>query len=345
MSVSKAGAVKLTMTELGVSSQLAYVNYLNAFHFMPNESGRDCSIADAAAAEKLQRPASDFGLWLHIAGGRGQPDRFIYARRVAAVQHSRAALNPSCQPPKKPLSAATASTYPPVMHDVFERVAARGVAPGPTPMQSVDAPRAPVCSDWLIGANHEMLQSGDAIFWRANAKERAICDTSALPMRRMLARMQLRDVVQLHMLGEPRGSYEEGATDGPYARHMQQTKGSSVVPLNEDTCPLLSEHYVHDARLPLLVSSQKRAELLFVPSVLSLENLWCDALSPAERKTIRELSRSCTSVEALLSHRLNEHYTVQKAIIEVGGKKQLYFHNCVHLRWTCQSVGGCVSKS
>ena len=70
-----------------------------------------------------------------------------------------------------------------------------------------------------------------------------------------------------------------------------------------------------------------------------------DALSPAERKTIRELSRSCTSVEALLSHRLNEHYTVQKAIIEVGGKKQLYFHNCVHPRWTCQSVGGCVSKS
>ena len=35
MSVSKACAVKLTMTELGVSSQLAYVNYLNAFHFMP----------------------------------------------------------------------------------------------------------------------------------------------------------------------------------------------------------------------------------------------------------------------------------------------------------------------
>ena len=35
MSVSKACAVKLTVTELGVSSQLAYVNYLNAFHFMP----------------------------------------------------------------------------------------------------------------------------------------------------------------------------------------------------------------------------------------------------------------------------------------------------------------------
>ena len=154
MSVSKAGAVKLTMTELGVSSQLAYVNYLNAFHFMPNESGRDCSIADAAAAEKLQRPASDFGLWLHIAGGRGQPDRSCQAvLSIAWCVEPRAAAAAAAAAVCSALSADSRAA--PLRSHGIRRVTVRGYeTPGSPPPPHPIPAAATQCSNGPLVENY-----------------------------------------------------------------------------------------------------------------------------------------------------------------------------------------------
>ena len=344
MSAGKAGTIKLTMQQLGAQSKVEHMAYVRRFEFMTKESARNSSIADAAAAEKMGRPLVDFGMFLQVNdGGREGNGYAVYLRRRVAVDHSQAAMKPGSKQPAKELSTAEPTMYPPALRAEFMRLTARGVSAGPMPIVPVDEPRSTAFTMLLVGADHETLAPGDAVFWRASQKEQATCHRSAGPMRRTVASMNLRNATQLDMQGEPRGAYADGVTDGPYSPFVQQKAGGSVKPLNETTCPLLVEHYVHDPKCPLLVTSPQRGELLYVPNVLSLEHLWSEALSPAERITISKLSRACTSAPALLALRLNEFFTVEQAIASLDGNTSVWFHGCIHLRWTLQCVGACAA--
>ena len=172
----------------------------------------------------------------------------------------------------------------------------------------------------------------------ASAEVWRSCASAVGQLRRCLSiTFRLASIVHLHHAADP-------SVDGVYEPFVRHGKRGKPKPLNDATCKLLKAHYVHPSHsVPLLVTShlQGHAELLSIPNWLSHADVWEKYLSETEIKTINHLAKACTSVAALLTLRLNEHFTVEEAIAGVAKSPANWREGAVHLRWTKHCVPEC----
>lgn len=313
---------------------MSYARFVKDFWFLKGEAARQASLSDNEAAAHMGRYKSDFGIWLNLT------NHHVYCRLKQAVQHSHSwsAAAGSYKPPARALPVALATRYPPVLRAAFERE------------QSVSRPIARAALEQLEREKSGPDLIGAVIFVEdhaashvqapltrptASAEVWRSCASAVGQLRRCLSiTFRLASIVHLHHAADP-------SVDGVYEPFVRHGKRGKPKPLNDATCKLLKAHYVHPSHsVPLLVTShsQGHAELLSIPNWLSHADVWEKYLSETETKTINHLAKACTSVAALLTLRLNEHFTVEEAIAGVAKSPANWRDGAVHLRWSKHCV-------
>ena len=332
-----------TAEQVGLD-QLAYARFCKDFKFVIGAAASQASLADHEAACLMGRFKSDFGIWLQL------PSHSVYCRLKQAVQHSRSCSVAAGQfkPPIGRLPEAKVTRYPPCLRPTFEREQGMGRPTARAVVEQLEREKScpNLISSVLFVEDHAAARVLAHPLLRPTASAAAVrrsCALAVSRLRRCLSVVfRLSHVAQLHHTADP-------WVDGVYEPFVSQGKGGRAksVPLTDAKCCLLPFHYVHDCpSVPLLVTShshQGRAELLYIPEWLKHADVWEKYLSEKEIKNVNSIAKSCTSVAGLLSHRLNEHFTVVEAIAALANNSANWKHGCVHLRWSVHCVAECAA--
>ena len=328
-----------TMPKLSINAELAGVTtgltqYQKRLVALDNASATNASLSDARAARALGRPLTDFGLWSRRTYGD------IYFRLVRAAKFSKmvekAALPPSTsrKHPDNALPTSSLTDYPPSLHTEYARVAAQSDRPAVqlTPT-CTESPRGTMlCGRVLLAPDHLVDQSPLQI---QDATQPAQVRAAAHGlMHRCLHRLGLHECQLLHHPSEPR----ENGIFADVAGTILRAEGDAR----------LARAYEHAADAPLLVTSgggdrPTRPELLYIPSVLKLDDVWEAALDADETRRLKRLMKACSSTASLMAFRLNDYYTIESAINELAPCKGLYHNNALHIRWSLHCNTNCAA--
>ena len=111
--------------------------------------------------------------------------------------------------------------------------------------------------------------------------------------------------------------------------------------IDDSTHPTINKAFVHDPTHPLLASSDKGIDLIFVPSIYSAVDSWKQCLTEDELVVINNLRIACTDLWLLLDFQLNEKFTIRSAIDAVSKMKTQYHHDVLHLRYSYHTISMC----
>ena len=78
--------------------------------------------------------------------------------------------------------------------------------------------------------------------------------------------------------------------------------------IDDSTHPIINKAFVHDPTHPLLASSDKGIDLIFVPTIYSAVNSWKQCLTEDELVIINNLRIACTYLWLLLDFQLNKKF-------------------------------------